>query len=91
MDDRTALNLIISLPFALLLAIEVGRPLASARNEAALPLLGKCPGVIVIFLHGGDTYGWIGPFMECWVGALILLAIPGSIGVAKLVLNRSRT
>ena len=70
------------------IALLVGPALASAKWNAALPLLRSCPAVVV---------GWIGggPFptdamVVCGVGGIIALAIPGTIGIWLMVFRSAQ-
>lgn len=68
-------------------AIMVGFPLAAARTEAVAPLLAKCPTALGIFTL--DAH-YLNPFFTCFVGLLIILAVPGVIGVFLITYNSGR-
>lgn len=74
-------------PFAIYLAIKVGMPMASARNEAALPLLGSCPSAIFGLLSGNPSVQQVGSSFECMVGTMLIVAIPGALGVGLMVMK----
>lgn len=57
---------------ALFVAVAVGIPLSRARNEAVFPMLSDCQGSLA-------------GFIECGVGVILFIAIPGAIGVFLLV------
>ena len=75
------------IPFAIFFAIRVGIPLSEARNEAALPLLKSCPSALwmIVTMDGAAAFGesWI----LCGVGAIIIVSIPGAIGIGAKVLR----
>jgi hypothetical protein len=87
MQSDFDLRLLFLIPFAIFLAIRVGIPLSEARNEAALPLLKSCPSALwmIITMDGAAAFGesWI----LCSIGAVIIVSIPGAIGIGAKVLR----
>lgn len=77
---------VLVLPIAILLAIEVGAPLAAERNSAALPLLWSIFPALGALLSG-DLIQFLDPFMHFMVGLMLIVAIPGSLGVFLLALR----
>lgn len=62
----------------LFVALTVGTALSAARNDVALPLIGKCPAVLSSDI---SPTAWIIATTECGIGLLLILAVPGAIGV----------
>jgi len=83
-DPRTVL---IGIPLAIFLFFEVGLEVSAARNEAAIPLVGRCPGVIWQIATGGFAGSNFLAYTECVIGAMILVTIPGAFGIAMLALR----
>lgn len=86
MDIQLSPRQVLVLPIAILLAIEVGAPLAAERNAAALPLLGRIFPAIGALLSG-DLIMFLDPFLHFMVGLMLIVAIPGSIGVFLLAMR----
>lgn len=80
-------RLLFLIPLAIFLAIRVGIPLSEARNEVALPLLKSCPSALwmIITRDGATAFGesWV----ICGIGAVIIVSIPGAIGIGAKVLR----
>jgi hypothetical protein len=87
MVDLERPEVLILIPIAALMAIEVGLPLSDARNEAVVPLIGKCPAAFGILTGNYGTDIAVAT-MECGIGVMLFLAIPGALGVGKMVLEQ---
>jgi len=80
-DPKTA---IIGVPLAIYLFFKVGLEVSAARNEAAAPLVGRCPGVLWQILTGGFGGFNFLAYTQCVIGGMILVMIPGAFGIALL-------
>jgi hypothetical protein len=83
-DPRTAL---IGIPLAIILFFAVGLRVSSARNEAAGPLVGRCPAVIWNIVTGGFGVLDLLPYTKCVAGVAILVMIPGAFGIGLMALR----
>lgn len=86
MNDAPDLKAILYMGLAAFAALLIGIPLSSARNEAAFPLVSDC---IPVLFGNLDTASHIGHLLTCGIGTLLILGIPGAVGVFLLV-YRSR-
>jgi hypothetical protein len=75
------------LPVAIFVAIVVGIPVSSARSDAALPLIAECSKGLSAFASTPPSTGTIAAFVQCSTGVILILTIPGAIGIGLMVLR----
>lgn len=84
MDELPEFGTLIAAILAIVVAIEVGVPLAAARSKVVLPLVSKCPPLL---LRDLTSPAFIDHVFRCGIGVSIFLLIPGTIGVGLLLWN----
>ncbi|WP_226011026.1 hypothetical protein [Halomicrobium salinisoli] len=75
------------LPLAIFVAIVVGIPVSSARSDAALPLIAECSKGLSVFSSTPPSTGAIAAFVQCPTGVILILTIPGAIGIGLMILK----
>lgn len=80
-EPKTAIYVII----AIFVALIVGRPLSAAVNSGAvIPLVSECPTLLSDNLSLAES---LSPLILCSLGIMIFLAIPGTIGIALMIIR----
>ncbi len=84
MVDIDPITAVFGIPLAIFLFFTVGLRVSEARNEAAAPLISKCPTVLWDIVTGGIVGFEITSYIECLTGGLIFIVVPGALGIAAL-------